>query len=164
MESPEVYIKSFPKPVLTKISGKPSYDTLKIVKDELSKNAASIQTELGGGNHRYLALTVSPAVYATLSEIVFVAPTLPSPVATTGMTGPQILAANRAYDANKKKFKEYNALQNALKKQLVIAVEDIYLKAIAKPYIKFGNCTISNMLTHFFDTYAEITPSEMMQN
>ena len=164
METPEAYIESFPQPVLTKIDGKPSYDTLNIVNDELSANAASVHTELGGGSHGYLAITVSPTVYATLSATAFVPPTLPEPVVTTGLTGPQISAANRTYDAAKKKFKEYNALQNALKKQLIAAVDNIYLEAIAEPYIKFGNRTIFDMLTHLFDTYAEITPSEMMEN
>ena len=115
METHEAYIESFPQPALTKIDGKPSYDTLKIVNDELSANAASVHTELGGGAHGYLAITVSPTVYATLSATAFVPPTLPGPVVTTGLTGPQILAANCTYDTAKKKFKEYNALQNALK-------------------------------------------------
>ena len=79
METPEAYIESFPQPVLTKIDRKPSYDTLKIVNDELSANAASVQTELGGGAHGYLAITVSPTVYATLSATAFVPPHSPHP-------------------------------------------------------------------------------------
>ena len=62
MESLEVYIESFPIPVLAKIDGKPSYNKLKIVNDELSANAASVKTKLGGGNHGFLALTISPTI------------------------------------------------------------------------------------------------------
>ena len=110
MDTPEAYIESFPTPFLTKIEGKPTYDTLKVVVDQISSNAASVQTELGGVQHRYLATTVSPTVFATLPATLFNAPTLSAPVVTTDMTGPQISAANCTYDAVRKQFKQYNAL------------------------------------------------------
>ena len=114
--------------------------------------------------HVYLAATVLPTLYATLSPTPFVAPTLLPPVVITRLTILQILEANHTYNAARKNFKEYNALQNALKKQLIVAVDDIYLEAIAEPYIKFKKSTIFEMLTHLFDTCAEITPSKMMEN
>ena len=55
-------------------------------------------------------------------------------------------------------------LQNALKKQLIAAVNEIDLEEILEPYIKFGSRTIFNMITHLFDMYAKISPSDMMEN
>ena len=41
---------------------------------KINGNANSIQTNLGGGNLRYLSLTVTPAMYATLSATAFISP------------------------------------------------------------------------------------------
>ena len=162
--TPESYTESFPKPNLTKINGLPDYDTIKKINDELSQNAASVHTNLGGGNHGFLGLTVKPTIYATISATAFATPINPAPPVLTGLTGPQISAANRRYDADRKKFADYVALQNALKKQLIAAVEDIYLEAISAPYVGFGNLTILQMLDHLYDIYAKILPDDLVKN
>ena len=38
----------FEFPVLTKITGKPDYESLTIIKDQLKTNAGKVQSELGG--------------------------------------------------------------------------------------------------------------------
>ena len=162
--TPESYIESFPKTTLTRIIGLPTYDTIKKVNDELSQNAASVHTDLGGGNHGFLALTVKPTIYATISATAFTAPTNPAVPNLAGLTGAQISAANRRYDDDRKKFSDYIALQNALKKQLTAAVEDIYLEAISAPYVGFGNLTILQMLDHLYDVYAKILPDDLVKN
>ena len=59
------YIKTnFEYPVLTKISGKPDYENLKIIKEELKANAGKVQCDLGGGNDGHLGLVLSDAEYA----------------------------------------------------------------------------------------------------
>ena len=40
---------NFEYPVLTKISGQPNYELLKTLKNELKANAASVPSNLGGG-------------------------------------------------------------------------------------------------------------------
>ena len=64
--SVEDVINAFPT-AITKITGKPNYESLKNLKDELKANAASIPTTLGGGTHGYLGLILSPAAYATIA-------------------------------------------------------------------------------------------------
>ena len=155
---------NFPYPVLTKITGLPSYDSIKVVNDEISANAASVYSDLGGGNHGFLAITVSPTIYATVSPTPFVAPTNPVPPVIAGMTQHQITALNRRYDANKTKFQQYVSLQNVLKKQLIAAVDEIYLAAISAPYIKYGNLTVYEMLAHLYRTYAKISPADLKEN
>ena len=130
------------------------YKSIKKVNDKLSKNAATISTTQGGRNHRYLAITVSPTIYATLSPTAFTPPTVPAPPDLSGMTSPQILAANHAYDKAKCKQKEYLLLQNGLKRLLINAVEKIYLKAIAQPYVGHGNRSLWELLKHLYTTYA----------
>ena len=126
----EKYIETFPLPTLSRITGTPTYEGLKTLNEELNANAASIVTTRGGGAHGYLALTVSTTVYATLSNTPFEPPILPNPVIPDGLTGPQIAEANRKYDAQTTEFHSYVNLQNALKKQLVGAIEPLFLQAI----------------------------------
>ena len=150
-------IEAFPFPNLSKIVGTPTYETIKIVNEEISANAVTINSETGG-TYGYLALTIPQAIYSTLTPTVFTAPTAPATPVLTGLTAPQISAANRAYDKSKIVFNEYTSLQLALRKQLIAAVEPIYLRAICDKYVGFGNSTILQMLTHLYKSYAKITP------
>ena len=88
-------IEAFPVQTCNPIVGLPTYESIKKVNDKLSKNAATISTTRGGRNYGYLAITVSPTIYATLSPTAFTPPTVPVPPDLARMTGPQILAANR---------------------------------------------------------------------
>ena len=122
----EKFIETFPIPTLSRITGTPTYDNVKTLNEELNINTTSIVTTQGGGSHGHLALTISPTVYATLSNVEYDVPTLLDEGDPEGLTGPQITEANRWYDAQKVEFHSYVNLQNALKKQLVAAVEPFF--------------------------------------
>ena len=163
----EKYIETFPIPTLTKIVGQPNYENIKDLNEELNANAASIVSTRGGGAHGHLALTVSPTVYATLSAEPYVAPTMPEaidPAALVGRTGPQIAEINRLYAAQKAEFHSYVNLQNALKKQVVAAVEPIFLQAIREAYVGFANRTVFDLLRHLYDGYAAISADDLEHN
>ena len=53
----------FEHPVLTKICGEPTYETLHHLKNELKANASSVPTTMGGNNHGYLVMITMPAEY-----------------------------------------------------------------------------------------------------
>ena len=137
---------------------------MKTLNEELNVNTTSIVTTLGGGAHVHLALTISPAMYPTLSNTAFTIPTLPAAVNTVGQTGPQIAALNRVYDKEKAEFHSYVNLQNALKKQLIAAIEPLYLQALRAPYVGFANVTVYDMLRHLYDTYANISADNLDEN
>ena len=164
MTTVDKLIEAFPIQVLTKIAGVPTYQTIKVINDELSKNAATIPTTRGGGALGHVGITVSPTIYATLSTSAFTAPICPTSPVLTGLTGPQISAANRAYDKGKTEFAEYTLLQNALKRMLIAAVDSIYLQAISQPYVGLGNRTVWDLLSHLYGTYAKITPTDLKEN
>ena len=71
--SVEDFTNDFPTQ-LTPIVGELTYTTLKTIKDQLKANASSIPTTLGGGNHGYLGLILSPATYATISPTALIEP------------------------------------------------------------------------------------------
>ena len=160
----EKYIETFPITTLTRIAGQPTYEQIKEVNEELNANAASIVSSRGGGAHGNLALTVSPATYATLLATLFVAPTMPNAVNPAGLTGPQIANANRVYEEQKAEFHSYVNLQNALKKQLIAAVDPLFLQTIRQQYVGFANRSLREMLQHLYDTYADISAENLEEN
>ena len=75
----------FPLPMISLIIGAPNYKTITKVHLKLNSNAASVQSNLGCVTLGLLHLNVSPAVYATLLAMTFIAsvnpgaePTIPS--------------------------------------------------------------------------------------
>ena len=60
-----------------KIIGKPTYDTLLNLENQIIANTNCTSTPLGGGAHRYLGLAKSPTQYALISETAFIRPLHP---------------------------------------------------------------------------------------
>ena len=60
--TPRELIESFPD-VPQKITGMPTYTSLKQLRQSIKTNAASVDTIFGGGIHGHLGLVVLPQVY-----------------------------------------------------------------------------------------------------
>ena len=63
---------NFLYPTLTKVHGALDYVTLKILEKEVAANAASIQSDLGGGQNGHLGLVKSPAAYTNICATPYV--------------------------------------------------------------------------------------------
>ena len=76
-------------PTTNPIVGTPDYECIADINLKLDSNAESVQSNLGCGTLGILFLTVSLAVYAPLSTIVFVPPVNPGtqPNIPNGATG-----------------------------------------------------------------------------
>ena len=72
-------VDGFPFPRIDPIIGTPDYESIANIHLKLNSNAASVQSNLGFGTLGLLLLTVSPAIYATLSTTTFVPPVNPGP-------------------------------------------------------------------------------------
>ena len=70
-------VQGFPYPTLDCIVGIPTYETISELHSQLNAISASVQSNLGGGAHGHLTLTVKPSVYNTLSATPFIAPVNP---------------------------------------------------------------------------------------
>ena len=68
----EDFLKKFEYPVLTRIHHRPDYRSLKILKDEIKANAASIYSDLGGGTHGHLGMVLKPPEYGHVLPIPYV--------------------------------------------------------------------------------------------
>ena len=127
---------TFPHTTLTPIVGKPTLATLTLLKLELYANAMFTESLLGGGNHGYLALVMSPAEYALQpGTIPFIEPANPGeqPPHLPAATAPQMTEANRRHDYNITKYAEYRAIHAQLKLQLINAVHSTYIEILRDP-------------------------------
>ena len=96
-------VKGFPHPVLSPITTstqEPNYESLRKAQTQLNANASSVHSNSGGGRIGHLVLTMPPAEFALLPNIVaFIVPPCPPdhPVHPPNATQPQITKINRLH-------------------------------------------------------------------
>jgi hypothetical protein len=146
----------------SKIQNNPSRPT------ELNANTASVHSNGGDGQLGHLTLTITPAAYTAISagNTPFVAPEYPPvhPEHPPGATAAQISEISRQYKENQAIFRQYHAIDNALRNQLIAAVPHIYISTLSDPTVGFGNVTCLDILTHLKTNYGIITSDELDKN
>jgi hypothetical protein len=84
----------FEFPELTKLPGEPTCESLFRLRNELKANAQSVYSNLSDGAHGHLALVLSDAQYALITNVPFVRPIHPGaldiPAATPGPMAPYL--------------------------------------------------------------------------
>ena len=70
-ENSESILDQFPHSSISKSTEESNYYLIKELEKKLMCNAASIPTELGGGNHGFLGLVLSPQKYTTITGYIF---------------------------------------------------------------------------------------------
>ena len=113
--------EGFPYPIITKIEWQPTHKTVEELDSQLNANGASVQSDLGGGRHDYLVLTMLPAILNTLSTAPFGITNNPvhQTVIDTGSTAPQIASIRLDHKNALERFVKYDNTDKALKQQLV---------------------------------------------
>ena len=76
----------FPNPTVPQIVGQPTFEKLRRLKKALKANAASVQSELGGGAFGHLGLVLDDATYHRLTQHHYVAPPHPGPLVIVAQT------------------------------------------------------------------------------
>jgi len=102
-----------------------------LLQSELNGNAISVASNRGGGQFGHLALTLSGADYLAVAHEAFVTPPTRATHPSTATPPRPIRSSNRAFLAAKSEYKLYLAVGQALKKQLLAAVSDIYVNELA---------------------------------
>ena len=155
--SVEDFTNAFPTQ-LTPIVGELTYATLMTLKDQLKT--------LGGGNHGYLSLILSPAAYDTISPTAFIEPAYPGqhPAIPAGTNAATTSAIIRRHTEDTRQWREFKNVSTALKNQLLSAVEDIYVRALRDRHVGYMNQSIRNLLTHLFENYGNISQLELEDN
>jgi hypothetical protein len=144
---------------LTPIVGEPDHGTLQQLKREIYANAYSNVSTLGGGGRGYLGMLMPPVEYANKQELA-------------GQPNePFMFPARPPADTNEYELHEYEqikldyyAMENSLRKQLVEAIEDEYIKVFKDDDVEYGEVKPSTMLAHLIATYGKITQAAVAEN
>ena len=147
---------------LTQIQGEPTFSDLKLLTREIKANAMAVHSTLGGGAHGHLGLVVAPAQYAFLSPTVFVRPVFPATlVIAVGTTAVASNNMEREYKEALRLFREVTGVENALKQQLIKAVDSAFLDTIRDPVTFVLQGTIADNLAFLLTTYGKVTPETL---
>ena len=152
MTSANVDYKSthFEYPVLSKIHGPPTYDTLNQLYNEIKANASSVPSSLGGGGHGHLGLVIPQEQYALLSNFPYVRPRQPPPFFLPPNTDPQTAQLLRdTHMENLRTFCEFIGVENALKQQLVAAIDASWLQAVRNPIANSITMPVVDVIQYF---------------
>ena len=137
-----------------------------MVQRMLSLKAASFHSNLGDGMNKLLSLTITAAVYATVSAIAFVVPANlgPQPAILPVTTGSQISELVRQHKELLQMWKDPLNMDKALHQQLLVIFDNMYLKALHNRMTGFANFTTMQLIRHLYTTYQYITPVDLTDN
>ena len=157
---------TFPHAELTKIAGEPTNTAIKLLKKEIYANARAIPSTRGGGGHGHLGLVMPPADYLTLAGQAFDLPAHPgaAPAHAAGATQAQIAETIRLYNSTLLEISVASTAKQSMKKQLLEAVDHLYLAELEDDVFGYSEVTIAQMITHLEATYGTITREELEKN
>ena len=156
----------FKYPTPTPIRGEPTYETLTKLKDELSANASSVESELGGGDHGYLGLVLTDSEYTSLasSPPQFTAPVFPGTLQIPAGAGPvQALEARTTHEENMRQYRECRNVEKALCRFIQDAIEEEYLEDLVDTESNLITEDIPVVLDRLMEAYGEISTELVKQ-
>lgn len=156
----------FPHPVLTKIVGRPSYNSLHILLKEIYANLISVPSVCGNGTLGHLKIAMPDAAYAKLSKLPFVTPTHPSvkPPHATGQTGQQINEINHQYLQDIQEFTHFIQVQTLIQQQIIAAVDRVYIAQLEDPLFGFAKVSCEHLMNYLAAQYGNITEPDYASN
>ena len=158
--------EGFPFSHIARILGFPTYELLTALHLKLNANAVSVHSNLGDGLLALLFLTISPAVYNTLSVVPFAPHVNPGATAIIPFdaSGPAATTLRHSHQLELDLFNEYTNTDKALKQILLGAVDEIYLRSLRNKYVGYQNHTTRDILDHLYNTYANISSTDLRNN
>ena len=153
----------FEQPVLTKIRRETTYETLHHLKNELKSNASFVPTTLGGGNHGYLGMILTPTEYHRIAPVgPFTRPPNPGVlVPNPAGTAAQIASAEDSYRTTKKLYLETLLLKQTIIQKTIEAVDTKYLSALRNPVTGKITPLVPTILDFLYDNYGRIDPQQL---
>jgi hypothetical protein len=159
----DAIVAKFPNKTLPKIEGEPNYESINEMVQQLYGNAATLATTLGGGAHGHVGIIMLQPLYATLTATPYIAPAEPPvqpnyPLPNTVATRELIRAEHKE---EQRIFNNHTNMDDALKAQLIDAVDDTYLKEMRNKYTGYLSITTRDLIDHLLDRYGKITPADI---
>jgi hypothetical protein len=70
----------------------------------------------------------------------------------------------RKFEADTYAWREYDNMGKALRKHIIAAVDDVYIKAKKNRASGYNEVTINQLLIHLFTQYGDINPNDLADN
>ena len=159
-------VAKFPKKILPPLTGELDYDCISQLNQLMYGNAATLPTTLGGGAHGYVSPIVKATLYMTLAATVYVTPNEPPitpDVPTTATSAPRQQLRDQHAEEHQI-FTNHVNMNNALKTQLLDAVEEPYVSELRNRYTGYMGVTTRDMLDRLMDRYSNITAANIKTN
>jgi hypothetical protein len=166
LTSVDKILDSFPIQTVPPIIGEPTFESINNLHRVLKTNAASVPTALGGGVLGHLTLVLPAAEYANLSATAFPAPNNPGAtiVPVAGATAAQLATAERVHKEQLRIWDLYHDSDKALKRQLLGAIENVYLRALSHRHTGYAYITTLQLLQHLLRVHGRITAHDLEEN
>ena len=150
---------------LTPIHGRPSYETLKRMFNEVKANATSVPSTLGGGQHGHLGLVLPDIEYALISATAFVRPAQPANLNIPATATQHIVRTmTQVHDRETQVFNTVLGVEKALRQQIVAALEPAYLLSIKDRVTNSLNHPVSFIFrNHLFTRYGKVKPQALSE-
>ena len=154
----------FEYPELAKVHGEPDSESIFKLHNELKANAQAVYSNLSDGAHGHLALVLSAAQYALLTNEPFIRPVHPGALdIPTGTTGAMATVLKEEHHEQIRLFREVQGVEKALIQQIVQAVESPYLASIRDRNSNSLTGTVFQILEHLQVAYGRVSP-QMLEN
>ena len=159
-------VAKFPTKILPPIPGEPDYDCIVQLNQLMYGNVSTLPTTLDGGAHSHVGLIMKATLYVTLSPTAYKAPVEPplTPVVPPTAT---IAARQQLRDQHTEEqliYTNHIDMDDALKTQLLDAVEDPYVSELRKWYTGYMGVTTHDILDRLMDPYGNITAADLKSN
>ena len=106
----------FEYPTLTRIHGEPTFEGIRQLHKEVMVNAQTVHSDLGGGAHGHLGLTLSPRHYTLISSAQYNRPTHPGQlIIPPGTTQHMARTIRDQHTERLRLFREVTGVENVLK-------------------------------------------------
>ena len=149
----------FDSPVLTRIHGEPTYESLKVLKKQLQSNAASVNCALGGGANGHLGLVLTVNEYVRVCNDAYIRQVMPAPLVIPNNTAQhESIRLKAEHDERFRLYNEATDVDRALKRQLAQALDQVYVKGFRDSVTNQVQGTIPFILEELFSIYGYVEP------
>ena len=162
--SAEGVLTDLPTPILPNIDGEFTREGLVEVHQLVSRNMVYVLSNLGGGRHGHLTLTMTSKDYTAKTGFVFVPPHNPGNYPPTlGNTQDQSYGTEK-FRQNQALFQKFTAVDEAFKKKIITAEEPVLLSPLVDHLTGFLQMSALTMIQHLLLRYGAIDEIDLEEN
>ena len=147
-----------------KIHGELDIDSLLRIFRQLKCNNQRSPTTLGGGQLGYLALVLSDVAFNSIPNLTpFVQPSLQGAFTPFGLrlSTTETTQEKAAHDNDVQSYNEFQAVEQALRNQVIDAVPPEYLDSLRNSDTDMINCSVPDLITFLQTNYCRLVDQEV---